>query len=133
MIRILCAIFVSVSFLSLSAMAEEGVEKEDKVAKALEKYTKTGKEKLCVSLNRVKTSKVLDDKNILFIMKGNKAYLNTLPHKCSRLGFEKAFGYKVHMNRLCNVDIITVIDPNGMNGPSCGLGKFVEYEEKKED
>lgn len=130
MIRKLCVIMMSLSVLSLSAFGSESEKKNDKVAKALLKYTETGEEKLCISVRRVKTSRVLDDKNILFIMKGKKAYLNTLPRKCGRLGFEKAFGYRLHNSRLCNVDLITVIDTMGMNGPTCGLGKFKQYEKK---
>lgn len=120
---------LSLSLISLSSLAAD--KAEDKVAKALEKYEKTGKIERCVSTRRIDTTRVIDDYNILFIMKGKKAYLNTLKHRCSRLGFEKAFSYTLHTSRLCNVDIITVFDSSSsIQGPSCGLGKFVEYTKK---
>ncbi|PCI45330.1 MAG: hypothetical protein COB49_10155 [Alphaproteobacteria bacterium] len=120
---------LSLSLVSLSAMADEG--KQDKLAKALEKYEETGKIKSCISPSRISSSRVIDDNNIFFIMKGSKAYLNTLPHRCSRLGFEKAFSYSLSINQLCDVDIITVFDSSSsIQGPSCGLGKFVEYKKK---
>lgn len=120
---------LGLSFIPLSAMA--GGDKADKLVKALEKYEKTGKVDRCIRLIRISSSRVIDDNHILFIMKGKKAYLNTLPRRCSRLGFEKSFSYKVSLNQLCNVDIITVFDSTGgIQGPSCGLGKFVEYKKK---
>ncbi|PCI32019.1 MAG: hypothetical protein COB54_08205 [Alphaproteobacteria bacterium] len=129
MFRKLFIFALGLSFIPLSAMA--GSDKADKLAKALEKYEKTGKVERCVRLTQIYSSRVIDDNHIVFIMRGKKAYLNTLPRRCSRLGFEKAFSYKVSMNQLCNVDIITVFDSTGgIQGPSCGLGKFVEYKKK---
>ncbi len=123
------AFIISLAFVSGTVMADEA--KEDKLAKALEKYEKTGKIVRCVQLTRVSSSKVIDDYNIFFKMKGSKAYLNTLPRRCSRLGFERAFSYVVHTNQLCNTDIITVFDStSNIQGPSCGLGKFIEYKKK---
>ncbi len=120
---------ISLTFIPGILMADEG--KEDKLAKALEKYEKTGKVNHCVPLSRVSSTKVIDDNNILFKMKGRKAYLNKLPYRCSRLGFERAFSYVVHTNQLCSSDIITVFDStSNIQGPSCGLGKFIEYKKK---
>ncbi|MBL4613053.1 MAG: hypothetical protein JKY91_04855 [Emcibacter sp.] len=120
---------LSLAFIPVAAFA--GGKDQDKLAKALQKYEKTGKVERCIRTTSIKTSRVIDDYNILFIMNGKKAYLNTMRHRCSRLGFEKSFSYKLHTNQLCNVDIITVFDSSGgIQGPSCGLGKFVEYKKK---
>jgi len=120
---------LSLCFFSLSAMAAD--HKEDKLTKALAKYEKTGKVEKCVRLSDIDSTRVIDDYNILFIMKGKKAYLNSMKHRCPRLGFEEAFSYKVSVNQLCDIDIITVLDANGgIPGPSCGLGKFVGYTKK---
>lgn len=119
-------------FVPAFALADNA--KEDKLAKALEKYEKTGEVRRCLSLTRIDTSNAIDDYNILFEMKGNKAYLNTLPHRCSRLGFENSFGYSLYSNQLCNVDLITVFDSSSnIPGPTCGLGKFVEYVKKPKE
>ncbi len=123
------AFIISLVFIPASVMADEAGE--DKLAKALEKYEKTGKVNHCVQLTRVSSTRVIDDYNILFKMKGRKAYLNSLPRRCSRLGFERAFSYVVHTNQLCSSDIITVFDStSNIQGPSCGLGKFIEYKKK---
>lgn len=122
-------IALSLSLFPLVSMATE--KNQDKLTKALAKYEKTGKIERCVHTGRIHSSRVIDDYNILFIMRGKKAYLNILPHRCPRLGFEKAFSYRLSINQLCNVDIITVFDSSGnIHGPSCGLGKFVEYKKK---
>lgn len=82
----------------------------------------------CIDLIRIDRSEVVDDQTILFHMKGGKIWKNTLPYKCPRLGFEKAFSHKTSINRLCSVDIITVLDTSArMPGASCGLGKFEAY------
>ena len=82
----------------------------------------------CIDLIRIDRSEVLDDQTILFHMKGGKIWKNTLPYKCPRLGFEKAFSHKTSINRLCSIDTITVLDTTArIPGASCGLGKFEAY------
>jgi hypothetical protein len=83
----------------------------------------------CVMLSAVDSSQVIDDKTIIFKMRGKKYYKNTLPYSCPRLGSEKAFSYKTSINQLCSVDIITVLETGGglRDGASCGLGKFEPY------
>ena len=104
----------------------------EKAAKKLAKYEPTGESRQCLPLIQIDRSDVVDDQNILFHMRGGKTYLNTLPYRCPRLGFEESFSYRTSINQLCNVDIITVFDPTGFHGPSCGLGTFKEMIEKKE-
>lgn len=127
-------LILMMAFVSTSALAGTA-KNDDKLAKALKNYQKTGKTKLCVSLTRIDTSRVMDDYTILFLMKGKKAYVNRLPNRCSRLGYEKSFSYSLSTNQLCNVDLITVFDSSSnISGPTCGLGKFEEYVKKpKED
>ncbi len=83
----------------------------------------------CVPLNRIREARVIDDQTIDFIQTGGQILRNTLPYKCSQLGFEKAFTYATSLSQLCSVDIITVIVQGGgvRTGASCGLGKFVPY------
>ncbi|MCK5425101.1 MAG: hypothetical protein KAI89_06995 [Emcibacter sp.] len=122
-------IALCLSLVPLSAVAAD--KGQDKLANALKKYEKTGKIKKCIIARRIHSSRVIDDRNILFIMRGKSAYLNTLSHRCSRLGFERAFSYNLHGSHLCDIDIISVFDSNStIPGPTCGLGKFVEYKKK---
>ena len=88
----------------------------------------------CIQLTRIRSSDVIDNRTIDFKMRGSKIYRNTLPRKCSRLGFEEAFSYRTSLNKLCNVDIIRVLDRTGpgiRETTACGLGKFQEIKKVK--
>lgn len=98
--------------------------------KALKRYEATGKVKRCISLNRIQSSRVLDDQTVFFKMRGKKHYVNRLKYKCPSLKREERFMYKTSIGRLCNVDIITVLDSFGRSWASCGLGKFEEIKLK---
>ena len=81
----------------------------------------------CISLNRIKDTKVLSKKYIAFYTRDDAVYVNALPRKCSSLSPHKTFAYKSTQGRLCDLDTITVLDNFGSSfsiGPSCGLGKF---------
>lgn len=87
----------------------------------------------CISLQRIDHTEVVDDQNILFYMRDDTIYQNTLPHACPGLGFEERFMYRVTIGQLCNVDLITVLEGPGLRGfrpgASCGLGKFNAVDE----
>ena len=79
----------------------------------------------CVSLTRIRETRVHGDGIIDFHLAGGQVYRNTLPHSCPSLGFEERFSYKTSLSQLCSVDIITVLQSPGLSqGASCGLGKF---------
>ena len=85
----------------------------------------------CLPLQSIRESRVRDDWTIDFRTSGGGWYRNTLPNRCSGLGFERAFSYATSQTQLCNVDIITVISTAGggpMNRGSCGLGTFTPVE-----
>ncbi|QMW24115.1 hypothetical protein [Sandaracinobacteroides saxicola] len=86
----------------------------------------------CVDLARIREARVVDDQTIDFILSDGRTLRNTLPYRCSGLGFEKAFSYATSLSRLCKVDIITVIRQGGgpSTGASCGLGMFVPQPDK---
>lgn len=108
-----------------AATAEEG------------KGAQIGEQVNCLDLVRIRNTRVLDDQTILFYMRGNEVYKNTLPNKCPGLGFEKTFTYSTSLSRLCNTDIITVLYTTPVQrGASCGLGMFQRIDPaslKKED
>jgi len=112
------------SFIAMGFTATFAITNAERYAKEMAKYKQTNEFENCISPSRIKQTKVLDDSHILFEMRGGRVYLNTLESKCSRLGFERAITYTVRGNRLCNVDIVYVLDPTFGNGPSCSLGKF---------
>ena len=81
----------------------------------------------CVDTNRIRETRVQDDRTIDFRMNNGAVYRNTLPQRCPGLGVERAFTYRLTMPRLCSVDVVTVLHSSGgpMRGASCGLGAFV--------
>jgi hypothetical protein len=92
---------------------------------AIPAATPTGEPVNCVSISRIRETRVHGDSTIDFIMNGGKVFRNTLPNSCPSLGFEERFLYKTSTSELCSVDIITVLQsPGTSRGASCGLGQF---------
>jgi hypothetical protein len=79
----------------------------------------------CIQTSLISNTRVHDDRTIDFQMRNGTTYRNTLPYRCSSLGFQERFGYKTTIGRLCSTDTITVLQSGGINGPTCGLGEFV--------
>ena len=127
----LLCLAVAMPFGASAALAESSDAEPEKLAK----YERTGETETCLGLSRIRNTDVLDDQHILFFMRGGDVYLSKLPYKCSRLGFEESFTYSTSLTKLCDKDIITVLDTGGgpSIGPSCGLGTFEKLVEKTED
>jgi hypothetical protein len=82
----------------------------------------------CVITQTIDKTDAIDDQNIIFYMRGNKAYRNHLPRKCPGLERENRIGYETHSSRLCAIDTITVLEDFGVGirpGFTCRLGEFV--------
>ena len=115
--------FTAIGALTVLAVAASHVSAQDLDEDVAER---------CLPLNRISRTEVLDDYNILFYMRGKQIYLNRLPNRCIGLKNERTFLYRTTMNRLCDLDIITVIYNNGFGftpGASCGLGRFYPVTE----
>lgn len=84
----------------------------------------------CVRASRIRSTQVIDDRNVLFYMRGNLVYRNELPESCPRLAYEGRFLYErrvgQRIGRLCSIDSITVLESFGAlpYGATCRLGKF---------
>jgi len=88
----------------------------------------------CMDLMRIDHTHVVDDQNILFYMRNGDIYLNTLSHRAPGLDFNQPFMYRTTVSRLCEHDIITVLEQHGfgfMPGASSTLGKFVPIDEAR--
>lgn len=86
----------------------------------------------CIPLDRVDRTEVLDDRSIVFHMRGRDAYLNQLERECPGLDREKRFMYEVRNAQLCNVDTISVLENWGVGvarGFTCQLGPFQRVSE----
>jgi hypothetical protein len=79
----------------------------------------------CISTGGIGNTRVQDDRTIDFVMRDGTVYRNTLPTRCTPLGFEKRFANRTSSARLCSSDTITVLQSGGVGAPTCGLGKFV--------
>ncbi len=127
------ALFIPITVL-LALMASSATAQDtqnEKLAKALANYQKTGEVENCVSVRDIRSTDVIDDQHILFKLRNGRAMLNELPSRCPRLASENRFSYNVTVGRLCNVDTVTVLFATpGFAGPTCGLGKFEVYEKK---
>jgi hypothetical protein len=84
-----------------------------------------GQPENCIQTNRIRNTIVHDDYTIDFEMSGDTVYRNTLPNRCSSLGFEERFAHSSTTGQLCSVDTITVLYSDGRRGVTCGLGPFV--------
>lgn len=82
----------------------------------------------CITLNRVQRTEVIDDRTLIFHMRGgDEIYLNYLERECPGLKREGRFMYSPTGNRLCNIDYITVLEQWGFGltrGFTCSLGDF---------
>lgn len=81
----------------------------------------------CLSIVRIDQSKIVDSRHMLFTTADRRMYLNTLPRDCPGMHPGDTYMFSTALSQLCNVDIITILNPAGvgfLRGPSCGLGMF---------
>lgn len=100
-------------------------------AKQLAAYAPVGEAVSCIDTSRIDSTNIVANNVIDFKLRGGKVLRNTLPHSCPGLAFQDSFSYRTSIGRLCNVDIIRVLDNYGgrlEEGVSCGLGKFQPVE-----
>lgn len=119
----LTALLGSMAALSLGmAAAQDGEDSDEPVR--------------CVSMNSIRSTKVLDDQRVLFIQSKDKVFLNRLDRECLGLFRNGTFTYKVQSGarhaRLCDTDSITVLETTG-RGLNCGLGLFEPLSQAEVD
>ena len=81
----------------------------------------------CIDTRRISNTRIVDEQNILFYMRGGDIFHNELPRACMGLRNGKTISYRTSLSRLCSNDLITLLDSFGMGmsrGPSCAIGKF---------
>lgn len=77
----------------------------------------------CITVSRIDDTDIIDDRTIIFFMRGKRIYRNYLPHTCPRLAIEDRFGYRVTGARVCRGDTLTVLPRVGL-ATYCQLGEF---------
>lgn len=80
----------------------------------------------CLYLPRVKDTDIIDNRSIIFHMRGGKNYLMQLEYECHGLKFDDSFYYRVSASRLCTTDVITT-----RSGFSCPIQDFTLMEEEE--
>jgi hypothetical protein len=105
---------------------------EDKPAKELEKYNRTGQYETCLTVNRIRETQILNNKQILFKMNGDETYLAE-PKSCPGLSRGLALSYDATINQLCNITTITLLDASSPvpSRGSCGIERFEKLEKKQ--
>ena len=82
---------------------------------------------VCLEINRIDHTEVLNDHQILFYMYGNKVWLNTLTNRCTTLTRQDGFAWDSSLPKYCeNVELIRVL----RSGQVCQLGAFTPYEKQ---
>ncbi len=118
--------------LTSPAWAQDGSEPVA-AADSAESYEEIDREPVkCISPSRIDRTEVIDARTVLFYMRGRDIYRNQLSRDCPQLVREKRFSYELSTNRLCDVDVITVLEYWGTQlrkGVSCGLGMFYPITE----
>ena len=119
----LTALLGSMTALSLGMAAAQDEEASDEPVR-------------CVSMNSIRSTKVLDDQRVLFIQSRDKVFLNRLDRECLGLFRNGTFTYTVQSGarhaRLCDTDSITVLETTG-RGLNCGLGLFEPLSQAEVD
>ena len=87
----------------------------------------------CINAGVIRHTKVLDDANILFYVRGKSIYHNILPKQCRGLSREGRFSYRRTTSSLCSRDTIQILYASGAGlreGRSCRLGNFHKISEE---
>ena len=63
----------------------------------------------CIRLNQLSSTEIVDDRNVLFYMRGDQVYLNSLPNRCPGLREERTFMYRTTHSQLSDLDVIAVL------------------------
>jgi hypothetical protein len=112
--------FVTVLLAGVLQLCAFGVGAEDE-----ESLDRTPQD--CISTSRIRETDVIDDRTILFRMRGGDVYSNILDRECPGLGRNKRFMHETRGGRLCDIDTITVLEQwtgRLSEGFTCRLGKF---------
>lgn len=94
---------------------------------------KEEKARKCINAGVIRHTRVLDDSNILFYVRGKSIYHNILPRQCTGLAREARFSYRRSTSSLCSHDTIQVLYGSAAGlreGRSCRLGYFRKVTEE---
>lgn len=119
-------------FIAAPAWAQDGETAVEEAAAAIEDLDFDREPVNCIIPSRIDRTKIIDERTVLFYMRGGDVYRNRLAYACRQLVKEKRFSYELVTNRLCSVDTIFVLEYWGTElrpGVPCGLGVFYPITE----
>ena len=80
---------------------------------------------VCIKADEIDHTKVLNDHQVLFYMRGKQVWLNTLRSRCVTLPVQDGFSMPSDYSEFCaNAQSIRVL----FSGQFCQLGNFTPYE-----
>jgi hypothetical protein len=88
-----------------------------------------GEREMCLDVVRIKETRILDDRTILFETLGGAIYISRLPAPCNGLRIAGGFSYATAISKLCKQEIIKVVEPGSALGSSCGMGEFIRVKD----
>lgn len=81
----------------------------------------------CISTNRIRDTDVVDERTIVFRLRGGEYFSNILERDCPGLDRHERFMHETRGGRLCDIDTITVLEQWAgriSQGFTCSLGQF---------
>jgi hypothetical protein len=100
-------------------------------APELASYQRTGSFENCLTATRIRYTKILNSRQILFEMIDKTTYLNE-PDACPGLNGFVTLAYDATPNLLCNTTVVHLVEPSS-DVPSrggCNLGRFQKLKLK---
>ena len=106
---------------------------ESKSLMSMDRLQPTGKTQFCISGDRIKRTKIIDNETILFLTYDEGYFVHKLPRRCGGLRIANGFSFNTRGdNSLCGSNTIDVINSDGATSRFCGLGKFEKMVRTKE-
>lgn len=106
---------------------QENAKSAEELARILKGRT-AGTPVDCLTLHRIRSSRIINDTGIVFTDIGGTIYVNTPQSGANFLHNGLTLVFDTHIDRLCNVDVVRLLDSSTrMGAGSVGLGQFVPY------
>lgn len=97
----------------------------DRVPRSQQLWKPKGDTVSCINLRQIRSTNVIDDRTIHFVVNNRRMFRNELPNRCPGLGFNRAFSHNSRSSQLCSMNLITVIQGGAApQGATCSLGRF---------
>lgn len=116
-------------FVAFPVLGQEDEQAKEATGESVDEMT-DDLTRSCITLRSLRRTDAIDDRNILFRMRGRTVYHNILPARCGGLARENRISYDSRFGRLCKGDMIRVLHSNSFStfgvgeGFGCRLGAF---------